>query len=121
MTYEQLADLAAKTIIKVMQEGEAKHPENDYMEREIKEHHRRAFHHIMKSRLSKDKDELEHALTRIAIILAKLEGGKKCIRCENDLTEIDYPTHMTDGNGNNVCYYCWNGYAKPKLIKGNDL
>ena len=82
MTYDKLADLAAKTIIKVMQEGEVKHPENDYMDRPLTEHAKHAALHAQNAWSGMVfgftgydlKDELEHALTRLAIVLAKMEG-----------------------------------------------
>jgi len=88
MTYEQLGDLAKCIIIQTMQEGEKAHPANDFMERTLLHHYAHAKDHLDNveydiaeeilsgsSGLKEEvKGELEHALVRIAILLAKIGG-----------------------------------------------
>lgn len=78
MTYSELGELAKQAVIKVMQEGEKKHPKNDFMKRRISEHNDHAVKHIQIyncSDLTKSEEiyEITHAMTRLAIILAKLD------------------------------------------------
>lgn len=81
MTYDKLSALAADTVRKVMREGELTYPANDFMDRPISEHYDHASDHILsyaEEFCTNPREELEHALTRIVIILAKmkLEEGK---------------------------------------------
>jgi hypothetical protein len=72
MTYKQLAQLAHDVTLKTMLSGVKKYPDNDYMYRPIKEHRDHAHAHMRMFDTTFDRKELEHALTRIAIMLAKL-------------------------------------------------
>jgi hypothetical protein len=73
MTYEKLGEIAKQVIIKVMREGEKSYPDNDFLERSTWHHYEHAKAHFYNYQLSdyKDMEEIEHALTRIAIILVK--------------------------------------------------
>jgi negative regulator of replication initiation len=83
--YDHLGDLAKRVVLRVMQEGEATHPANDYMKRRLQDHASHAKTHletawkdivyVTRGGLTHDelKDELEHALARVVILLAKLQ------------------------------------------------
>lgn len=87
MTYEQLGELAKQVVIKVMQEGEITHPENDFMERDVLDHHCHLGEHVenvskiiltaTKNEDSKFIYEITHIMARAVIILAKLEQNQE--------------------------------------------
>jgi hypothetical protein len=82
--YDQLGELAKQVVIRTMQEGEATHPANDFMDRHIEEHIKHARKHIGMAwgnivySISgiNARDELEHVLARVTILLAKMEERK---------------------------------------------
>jgi hypothetical protein len=83
--YEALGELAKQAVIRTMQEGETSHPANDFMDRPLYDHFDHAYDHMESVRMDiiclskpteENRNELEHALARIAIILAKMEVGK---------------------------------------------
>ncbi len=68
-TYEQLGELAKQTVIRVMQEGEAAHPANDWQDKPAGEHFRHADKHMfMYLQGDASEDHIAHALTRLAMI-----------------------------------------------------
>jgi len=74
MNYAELADIAKYAVLKVMNEGEATYPRNDFMDRPFADHAEHALQHIYNltdTGLDR-KVELEHALTRLTIMLAQL-------------------------------------------------
>jgi len=73
MDYCTIAVSAAIAIMRTMAEGEKKYPKNDYMDRPTQEHYDHVLEHMRQYKVSRDSDELEHALTRIAIMLMKTE------------------------------------------------
>ena len=72
MNYKQLSQLAYDTVLKTMLEGTKTHPDDDYMHRPFLEDYNHTKEHIRKYSLNVDTVELEHAMTRIVIMLAKL-------------------------------------------------
>jgi hypothetical protein len=78
--YDQLGELAKQVVIRTMQEGEVTHPANDFMDKMLTEHCDHALDHLYeweKEFCQNPKNELEHALTRVAIMLVKMmEEGK---------------------------------------------
>jgi hypothetical protein len=75
--YKQLGDLAKEIVIKVMEENRPSYPKDDFLFRPLKEHYDHCRDHIRNYGTNYDPEELEHAITRIAIMLAK-------IRADND-------------------------------------
>jgi hypothetical protein len=79
--YDHLGELAKQVVLRTMQEGEATHPANDFMERPMEEHCEHGHEHIWNAYVdmctcnnkTQIKDELEHALARVVILLAKLQ------------------------------------------------
>jgi len=69
--YRKLADIAFYTVMKVMEEGKKTHPEDDFISRRESEHLEHARDHLRNYGTNYDREELEHALTRIAIMLIK--------------------------------------------------
>jgi hypothetical protein len=86
--YDHLGDLAKQAVIRVMQEGEAKYPANDFMDRRLQDHASHAKTHldtawkdivyVTRGGLTSEelKNELEHTLARVVIMLAKMGEGK---------------------------------------------
>jgi hypothetical protein len=77
--YDHLGELAKQAVICTMQKGELTHPVNDFMSRAFTEHYDHALEHLYeceKEFCENPKDELEHALTRVTILLVKLEEGR---------------------------------------------
>jgi hypothetical protein len=68
--YQDLIDVAIDTILKVTQEGEAKYPTNDFMDRV--DHFAHSAGHWADYVEKRDKESLEHLFARIAIMLAIL-------------------------------------------------
>ena len=71
MDYNKLGNLASEVITKVMKDGEEKYPDNDFMKRPLSEHYDHAIEHLLSFMKGYDTEDLEHALTRLTIILAK--------------------------------------------------
>ena len=72
MNYKELGDLASEVITKVMRDGENKYPNNDFMKRSLTDHYDHAVDHIISFRKGCGLDDLEHAITRLVIIRAKI-------------------------------------------------
>jgi hypothetical protein len=76
MKYSALGDLAKRAVEKVMREGEAKYPNGEGIRKN--NHWRRALIHLIKWLIWRRRVDLEHAMTRIAILLSKIKSeGEK--------------------------------------------
>jgi len=77
MIHEQLAKLAYDTVLKVMTDNEAIHPGNEWAKLNYIKHREHAINHLLDD-IAGDKSEphAEHALVRIAMMLAKAGGDK---------------------------------------------
>lgn len=75
MTHEQLAKLAYDTVLKIMSDNETIHPGNVWEKLTYKEHREHAINHLLED-IAGDESEphIEHALTRIAMMLAKAQN-----------------------------------------------
>lgn len=72
--YEQLGNLAKEIVIKVMEEGRPSYPKDDFLFRPLKEHYDHEREHTRNFATNFDPSELEHALVRNVIMLAKIRA-----------------------------------------------
>jgi len=69
LDYTVLAQIAYRTVTRTMQEGETTHGVDNWKKQSISEHKRHALEHAENAYTGKtDREDIDHCLTRCAII-----------------------------------------------------